>query len=375
MAVPNSAYPNRTSMVSGVFTIPLPTHARRAGASRTRAAGFAQVNSPPGSSDFLAGPENALVRAATEAIVDRRASFSPLLLYGPSGSGKTHLALGLASAWKQQNPTGSLLLTDGKELGRELVIATHSRGLPDFRRRMAALQLIVIDDLERFPKTRSGRAELLRLLDSSHRSRQQLLVTLRELPSGRPGKTAAVASRLLAGLAIPLQLPELDARTALVSRFAARLGTVLNPAQSRAVAESFPLAPPQLAAVVQQLVKDATRTAKPIDNQLIAACRRRWRSTPVPSLPDVTSAVAAQFGLTAADLRGKSRKQAVARARAMAMYLARRLTSTTITEIGRHFRRDHTTVIHACRVSQQRIQADAAVRQVADSLTRRLTAF
>ncbi len=361
-------------MVSGVFTIPLPSHVRVACGSRVARRGDAQVNSPTVSAEFVAGPENVLVRAALAAILDRRASFSPLLLYGPPGSGKTHLALGLAAAWKRDNPSRSLLVTDGKELGRDLAIATHSHGLRDFRWRMSGLPLIVIDDLDQFPKTRAARIELLRLLDNSQSSRQQLLVTLRELPSAQRGKTAAVASRLLAGLAIPLHLPQLDARAALISRYAAQLGTVLDPAQSRAVAASFPLAGAQLAAVVQQLLKDASRAARPVDQQLIAACRRRWRSSPAPSLSEVTVVVAAQFGLAAADLQGKSRKQAVARARAMAMYLARRLTSATITDIGRHFGRDHTTVIHACRVSQERIRTDAAVRQVADTLTRKLTA-
>ena len=57
------------------------------------------------------------------------------------------------------------------------------------------------------------------------------------------------------------------------------------------------------------------------------------------------------------------------------MYLARQLTSKNMTQIGRHFgKRDHTTVIHACRVNQQRIQDDPAVCQAANTLTRKLNA-
>ena len=67
--------------------------------------------------------------------------------------------------------------------------------------------------------------------------------------------------------------------------------------------------------------------------------------------------MARHFGLTVGELKGKSRQQAIAEARGLAMYLARRLTGASYAEIGRQFGgRDHTTVLHACR------KVDAASR-------------
>ena len=43
------------------------------------------------------------------------------------------------------------------------------------------------------------------------------------------------------------------------------------------------------------------------------------------------------------------RARAVARPRQVAMYLAKAMTPKSLPEIGRRFRRDHTTVIHAIR--------------------------
>jgi chromosomal replication initiator protein len=86
-------------------------------------------------------------------------------------------------------------------------------------------------------------------------------------------------------------------------------------------------------------------------------------------------AVARQHGLTLTELRGKSRRQAIADARGLAMYLARHISGASYAEIGRHFgRRDHTTVLHACNKFTGRIAADDATRRLAADLQAQITA-
>jgi chromosomal replication initiator protein len=355
-------------MVSDVFTLSLPSSLRSLGQrAPRRPAG-------PTLPEFIAGPENVLARSAAQALLDPHGSFSPLVIYGPPGSGKTHLALGLAALWKQQFPSRTLLVTDGNEFAQDLAIAAHSQGLGDFRRRLSQTHLIVIDDLDALSKKQSSQTELLRLLDSNQPPQRQVMVTIRELTAGHADLLPGLASRLLGGLAIRLQLPEIDARDELVTRFAAQLSAELTPDQSRALAAALPLAPGPLAAVISRIVNEASASGKPIDDRTIVSCSNRQPQPATPSLSDVTAVVASRFGMTPAELKGPSRRQAVAHARAMAMYLARQLTTKTMTEIGHHFGgRDHTTVIHACRVNQLRIQTDPAVRQAADVLVQKLT--
>jgi chromosomal replication initiator protein len=55
------------------------------------------------------------------------------------------------------------------------------------------------------------------------------------------------------------------------------------------------------------------------------------------------------------------------------MYLARELTGESLPAIGRQFGgRDHTTVMHACRRTSQRIDADATAREAVENLLKRL---
>jgi hypothetical protein len=65
--------------------------------------------------------------------------------------------------------------------------------------------------------------------------------------------------------------------------------------------------------------------------------------------------VATTFRLSLTDLRGTSRGEAqIAFARQVAMYVAHVWFALPLTEVGRRFDRDRTTVAHACRVVEDR---------------------
>ena len=65
-------------------------------------------------------------------------------------------------------------------------------------------------------------------------------------------------------------------------------------------------------------------------------------------ISDVEKVVCDAFGLTTTDMRSKSRRKAVSCPRALAMYVARKLTKSAYREIGMYFGgRDHSTVVAA----------------------------
>jgi chromosomal replication initiator protein len=88
----------------------------------------------------------------------------------------------------------------------------------------------------------------------------------------------------------------------------------------------------------------------------------------------VCNLTARQFGLTAGEIRGRSRCKSVAEARAVAMYVARDLTGASYGKIGKQFGgRDHTTVLHACKKVALEIEHDSMVRRLTEELARQVT--
>jgi len=64
---------------------------------------------------------------------------------------------------------------------------------------------------------------------------------------------------------------------------------------------------------------------------------------------DIIRASAACYGITPQEILQRNRQPRTVRARRLAMALCRSLLEWSYAEIGLMFRRDHGTVIHACR--------------------------
>jgi hypothetical protein len=74
----------------------------------------------------------------------------------------------------------------------------------------------------------------------------------------------------------------------------------------------------------------------------------------------VQRAVAAAYGLELAALIGRQRKVKFVHPRQIAMFICWELRLGTLTPIGRRFKRDHTTVLHAIRQVEKMRRVDLA---------------
>ena len=82
------------------------------------------------------------------------------------------------------------------------------------------------------------------------------------------------------------------------------------------------------------------------------------------SLQKICIVVAKHFNVHEKKLYGKSRIMGVAHARHVAMYLSRELTKNSLILIGKHFgKRDHSTVIHACKTIEDKMKSDVLLKK------------
>jgi chromosomal replication initiation ATPase DnaA len=104
--------------------------------------------------------------------------------------------------------------------------------------------------------------------------------------------------------------------------------------------------------------------------RLLAALRR---ARIAGRLANVIEQFAREFRLNCGDLQSRSREQHVAFARQLAMYLCRKITGAPFENIGEHFNRDHSTVIHAYQLIERRMARDAAFRLFITKLEGRIS--
>ena len=92
-------------------------------------------------------------------------------------------------------------------------------------------------------------------------------------------------------------------------------------------------------------------------------------SNNVVTIDAIQKAVSDHFDIRLADMSSRRRPSNIAFARQVAMFLSRKLTQSSLMEIGDAFGgRDHGTVIHAVKKVEQRIKGESSVRDTVDLL-------
>jgi len=314
--------------------------------------------------EFVAGPENCLVEQAVQSVLERTAAYRLLVLYGPPGTGKSHLALGLTAGWKTLYPSRAVAYVTAIDFARGLTDAIETQTVDDFRAGYRRTSLLVVEDLGYLAGKETAQRELTYTLDALADTGGRLVLTARLAPHRLTGMVPGLLSRLRAGLAEPGARPGRAARLISLQRLANLRRIKLPGAAARLLAERLNTTVSGLLAALLQLEMAARVDGNEIDTDAVRQYLAERNGLEEHSMEEIALATARHFSLKLAELRGPSRRRGVVAARGVAIYLTRALTQRSLGQIGRYYgARDHTTVSHACRKTEQRIKEEPAVRQ------------
>ena len=92
------------------------------------------------------------------------------------------------------------------------------------------------------------------------------------------------------------------------------------------------------------------------------------------NIKEISKYITSKLGVAERLVRGKSRRRDIAIARQIIMYLSRELTSLPLSKIGDQLgKRDHSTVVHACKLIEKRMNEDDAFKNQMDDYLRALS--
>jgi chromosomal replication initiator protein len=317
--------------------------------------------------EFVGDEENALVKAV-ESALDPGSTCNPLVFSGPTGVGKSLLAQGLAQLWRQRRPEDRVSVVTGADFARSYAHAVQTDTLADHRAKLATAALVVLDGLEELVKKPAAQQELIYVLDAALAEGVRVIVTSREPLSPGGPFLPGLASRLSAGLVVPLAHPGPAARRVLVVKMVEELGVAITPEAAELLAGELPGTADELRHALLQLCEPADEDSR-VDEQAVRRFLEERTEQRRPTVNKIAAHVARRFRLKATDLQGKTRRREVVQARGVAMLLARRLTGASYQAVGRHFGgRDHSTVMHACRRITEQLKSDPALKRTVEEL-------
>lgn len=313
--------------------------------------------------DYLVGPENEGLRFLfDEKKIEDLSSISPVVLYGEKNVGKTALAITLAVRWSRLTGQRPLCFTTGQSFVDDYAAAVEIDDMASFRHRHRDCKLLVIDDLEPIVPKSAAQDELAHTLDCLSESRQPVIVSMSRLPSAISGLKPALSSRLSAGLSIQLMRPSPATRSEIVRSLAASLDKKLPVDELVNFCGHFsssPLKAFDLKTIVS-IAHQNLKTSGSVDFSVVSLLARQHFSGDGPSISDIAKAVAKRMRVKLLELRGSTREASIVRARGLAIYLSRKLTTSSLQQIGQFFGgRDHSTVLHACRKTERLLDTDS----------------
>ncbi len=328
---------------------------------------------------FVYGAENtAIADLFGAAQVRSLENWSPIYFFGPHLSGKTSLAVSLSARWGRAVGQKNIVHLDGGDFARSLVTAIESDDMDRFRKRHRQCALLVIDGLQGLASKPAAQEELIATLDDRSRDELPTIITALTLPNAIRNLKTGLVSRCLGGLSIEIAYPGSSARAKVLSLLAKKLNLPFREGELEGMAKRFsePVSVPELQGLLlkwwHQSKVDRRTPVESESNSLSDIIDARLQAK-IPDVADIAKRVAKESNLKLADLRGATRRSQIVRARSLAMLLARELTPLSFQQIGEYFgRRDHTTVMHACRKLESDLTQDRELQRIAEEVKRQL---
>ncbi|WP_198665927.1 MULTISPECIES: chromosomal replication initiator protein DnaA [unclassified Sphingomonas] len=296
--------------------------------------------------------------------------FSPLFLHSGTGQGKTHLMHAIGHAFLAAHPDATVLCMSAERFMFDFVASLRARDTFAFKQRLRSADLLLIDDLQFIAGKDATQEEFFHTVNEIMSAGKRLVISADRCPQALDGIETRIVSRMAVGLVADIKAPDLTLRRAILDRKLADLPDADVPAEVLdLLAARIHANIRELEGALNRVVAYAQLTGDRIDldfalatlGDVLRGAQRRV------TIDEIQKLVSQHFELKPLDLVSARRSRAVARPRQIAMYLAKRLTTRSLPEIGRKFGgRDHSTVIHAVRkieeLRDQDRDIDAAVR-------------
>lgn len=323
--------------------------------------------------DFIPGQANQLALVAARQIVSSETvSFNPLYLHGSVGIGKTHLLEGICRELRRDSSRQNIVLLTAEAFANYFTQALRDHTLPGFRQRFRSADVLLVDDIDFFEGKRVIQEEFLHTVaDLMDHGRPVVLAGDRH-PRLLTKLSPELTTRIVAGMVCRLEAPDLEARRQIVAAKSRRSSMPISEEALDYVAQRFQANVRELEGALNCL-----QTYGDMLHQTVTAAQARDILCDLErdclkfiKLADIERAVCSFFGLTGRELKSESRSRSVSQPRMLAMYLARKHTSTPYSEIGQHFGgRNHSTVMSAERKVQDWIKSNAPVHVAASAWT------
>ena len=336
-----------------------------------------QLNPNKNFDTFIEGESNRLARSAGKAITERPGgtSFNPLFIFGGVGLGKTHLAHAIGNEIQEKHPKKRILYIEAEDFTKQYSVAAKNNNRTDFIHFYQQIDVLIIDNVQFFASKPGTQDVFFQIFNHLHQNGKQLILTSDKAPVDIQDVEQRLLSRFKWGLSAELQAPDYQMRQRILQAILSRDGVEMSEEIVDYIAQNVKTNIRELEGVNTSLMAEALFNKKEITLDLAKKAvdkivKNIKKEITVEYIQEIVSEY---FQLSIEELQSKTRKRHVVQARQLAMFFAKKYTKLSLANIGKSIgKRDHATVLHACKTVDNLNETDKQFRKFLSDLTTKI---
>ncbi len=316
-------------------------------------------------SRFVVGPSNRVaVSAATTLIDDPRRGHSPLLIYGPNGMGKTHLLRAMEDECLRRHRHLKTVAITSEEFTNAYLEALKSHRLASFRQRLRSADILLVDDISFLCGKTRTLEEFLHTLNALDSRGGKVVISSSIHPRKLDRMPEDLRSRLIAGMAARIDSPDREMRRQIIIDKSVHRRLDLSAEVIDFLADQLRSSISEIEGAINYLEHYADTFGRRLnlDGVRTALGDILRHSVPVLRVDELRDRFCKLFQLQPKTLSVRKRVRCVSHPRMLVLYLARKYTSATYSEIGREIADlNHSSVIAAEKKILRELQKDGEI--------------
>jgi len=323
--------------------------------------------------NFVAGSSNEIALSSSRKVCEQISRYNPLYIYGGVGLGKTHLlnAIGLELEKKT-----NVMFISAERFMYHFIKSIKKNDMVNFKDFFRKSSVFIIDDIQ-FIRGKEGlQEEFFHTFNSLIDKSSQVIISADRAPMKLDRVQERIKSRLAGGLVVDIDAPDLELKVKIVKK---RLEDIQNQFKESSniseevinfIAKESNTNVRELIGVLNRVVTFSRIHKKILTiNDCKNILKDVFNQAKIITVDKIQNTVANFFNIPLAEMLSQRRSRPLARPRQIAMYLAKKLTTRSLPEIGRRFaNRDHTTVIHAVKTITRLSEKDDEMKKNIEQL-------
>jgi chromosomal replication initiator protein len=327
-------------------------------------------------SNFVVGPNNQLTYAASYAISESLGkAYNPLFIYGGVGLGKTHILHAIGNHIKEKNQKTKVLYISSEEFTNELINSIQYKKMTQFRNKFRELDCLLIDDIQFISKKERTEEEFFHTFNALYENQKQIVITSDKPPSEIKEIEDRLKSRFNWGLIVDIQPPELETRMAIIRKKAENYNLSLSDDIVGFLAKNFETNVREIEGVIVKINAYASLFKQTINIEFVETILQDVieRKQNTLNIENIQEVVAKHFNITKDIMLSGKRDKHIILPREIAIFLSRKLTQHSLSEIKIKFNmKSHATIINSCSKIEKEIEKSPQLKETIEKIEKNI---